>query len=86
MTQRTDLDITGDGEVNQLDLDELVPNICATRYGDIYLDGDVDTIDFEVLAINLSGRGGHSAISTWTATWTFATSTGFLTASASRAD
>ena len=45
-------DLTGDGQVNQDDVNELVLNILGTRFGDTDLDGDVDAIDLNRLAVN----------------------------------
>lgn len=55
----TAFDLTGDGEVDNLDLEELVLNILDTRYGDTNLDGAVDQTDFESLARNFGAQTGQ---------------------------
>ena len=51
-------DLTDDGLVDSVDLDELVENILNTRYGDTDLNGTVDEVDFQTLASNFGSRLG----------------------------
>lgn len=51
-------DLSGNGTVNQQDVDVLVTSILGTQYGDANLDGDVDTADVATLATNFGGAGG----------------------------
>lgn len=55
-------DLTGDGLVENADLEQLVEGILGTRFGDLDLDGNVDTDDFTTFAANF---GALSA--TWAA-------------------
>ena len=43
-------DLNDDGAVDRLDLEELIVGILNTQFGDADLDGDVDQLDFDVLA------------------------------------
>lgn len=45
-------DGSGDGLVDEADVDELVRNILTTRHGDTNFDGAVDMTDFKTLATN----------------------------------
>lgn len=56
-TNSPTFDLTGDGVVDQLDLDALVQDVLGTDYGDTDLDGDVDFTDFNALA-NHFGQAG----------------------------
>ena len=57
---RQDMDLTGDGQVNELDIVHLVENILNTHFGDLNLDGVVNDRDFESLAGNYGSVGGWS--------------------------
>ena len=57
----TSFDFTGDGLVDQQDMDELIENILGTTYGDTDLDGDVDTVDL-ITAINNFINASSTAI------------------------
>ena len=50
----TSFDFTGDGLVDQQDMDELIENILGTTYGDTDLDGDVDTVDLTTAIKNFT--------------------------------
>jgi hypothetical protein len=50
-------DLTGDGLVNQADVDYMVKTILHTNYGDANLDGFVDFLDFQTLLNNWQGQG-----------------------------
>ncbi len=51
-------DLTGDGLVDSLDVDELVLNILGTLYGDANLDRTVDGLDFILWNANKFQAGG----------------------------
>ncbi len=51
-------DLTGNGTVDQADVDELVQNVLGTNYGDTDVDGDVDTSDLTRAIINFTSAGG----------------------------
>ncbi|QDU35141.1 hypothetical protein KS4_32210 [Poriferisphaera corsica] len=48
-------DMNGDMNINQLDVDDLVQNILGTEYGDANLDGVIDALDLNVIAVNFNG-------------------------------
>jgi hypothetical protein len=50
-------DLTGDGLVNQADVDYMVKTILHTSYGDANLDGAVDFLDFQTLLNNWQAQG-----------------------------
>jgi hypothetical protein len=51
-------DLTGDGLVNQADVDYLVETILGTHYGDANLDSIVNAADVAILASNFGWSGG----------------------------
>ena len=54
-------DLTGDGNVNMDDMDELIHVILGTQYGDADLDGKIDMVDFWMMNRNMfSNRSGWS--------------------------
>jgi hypothetical protein len=55
------VDLDGDGNVDQQDVDRLVNFIIGTRYGDADLDHDVDRADLLALVAAYGGSGGWSS-------------------------
>jgi hypothetical protein len=53
-------DLAGDPTISQSDVDFLVRNILGTEYGDINLDGSVDTVDFNTWSANRFAARGNS--------------------------
>jgi hypothetical protein len=53
-------DLTGDGLVNQADVDHLVEVVLGTHYGDANLDGAVNASDVAILASHFGAAGGQS--------------------------
>ena len=47
-----DMDLTNDQLVDRADIDQLVRVILRTNYGDLDLDGHIDSDDFQVLSAN----------------------------------
>lgn len=51
-------ELTGDGQVNTADADELIENLIGTAYGDANLDGAVSLLDLNTLGGNFGLPGG----------------------------
>lgn len=52
-------DLTGDGSIDQADVDELVLQLMNRRYGDADLDQDIDITDFNSLSSHFDPSGIH---------------------------
>lgn len=63
-TTTLNMDLTGEKTVDKEDASELVKNRLGTKFGDVDLDGDVDIVDFNFLAVQYD-PDGNSPDNNW---------------------